>query len=48
LCILSLLTAVVILVNLEASLRAATGRKRWQMHLTPFGRTVMVVGSITS
>src|SRR5262249_12342418 len=28
LCILSLLTAVVILVNLEASLRAATGRKR--------------------
>jgi hypothetical protein len=41
LCILSLLIAVVILVNLEASLRAATGRKRWQIKFMLLG-----VGSI--
>src|SRR5262249_39414311 len=41
LCILSLLTAVVILVNLEASLRASTGRKRWQIKFMILG-----IGSI--
>src|SRR5262249_7997314 len=41
LCIFSLLMAVVILVNLEASLRAATGRKRWQIKFMILG-----VGSI--
>src|SRR5437016_5099907 len=41
LCILSLLMAVVILVNLEASLRASTGRKRWQIKFMILG-----VGSI--
>src|SRR5262249_20856984 len=35
--ILSLLIAVVILVNLEASLRAATGRKRWQIKFMILG-----------
>ena len=41
LCILSLLMAVVILVNLEASLMASTGRKRWQIKFMVLG-----VGSI--
>src|SRR5262249_15216285 len=41
LCIFSLLMAVVILVNLEASLRAAIGRKRWQIKFMILG-----VGSI--
>jgi putative PEP-CTERM system histidine kinase len=41
LCMLSLLMAVVILVNLEASLRASTGRKRWQIKFMILG-----VGSI--
>ena len=41
LCIFSLLTAVVVLVNLEASLRASMGRKRWQIKFMILG-----VGSI--
>src|SRR5262245_54229431 len=41
LCIVSLSMAVIILVNLEASLRAATGRKRWQIKFMVLG-----VGSI--
>src|SRR5262245_30145882 len=41
LCIFSLLVAVAILVNLEASLRASTGTKRWQ-----FKFLILGIGSI--
>jgi putative PEP-CTERM system histidine kinase len=41
LCIFNLVMAVVILVNLEASLRASTGRKRWQIKFMILG-----IGSI--
>src|SRR5262249_53554037 len=37
LCIFSLLIAVAILVHLEASLRASTGRKRWQIKFMILG-----------